>query len=75
MCAYVRMRESELTHLPTDKFSKIWMTFMNPGYAEFIPLLMKLLWVYVGSDLLWAGWSGDRIPVGGEIFHTLPDQS
>lgn len=32
------------TCLPTDKFSKIWMTFMNPGCAESIPLLMKLLW-------------------------------
>jgi len=25
------------------------------------------------SDLLWAGWSGDQIPVGGEISHTCPD--
>jgi hypothetical protein len=24
--------------------------------------------------LLWAGQSGDRIPVGGEIFHTRPDR-
>ena len=26
------------------------------------------------SDWLWAGRSGDRIPVGGEIFRTCPDR-
>ena len=26
------------------------------------------------SDSLRAGWSGDRIPVGGEIFRTRPDR-
>jgi len=26
------------------------------------------------SDSLRAGWSGDRIPMGGEIFRTLPDR-
>ena len=25
-------------------------------------------------DSLRAGWSGDRIPMGGEIFRTLPDR-
>jgi hypothetical protein len=28
----------------------------------------------IGSDWLRAGRSGDRIPVGGEIFRTRPDQ-
>ena len=27
------------------------------------------------SNSLRAGWSGDQIPVGGEIFHTCPDRS
>ena len=26
------------------------------------------------SDWLWAGRTGDRIPVGGEIFRTCPDR-
>jgi hypothetical protein len=28
----------------------------------------------VGSDWLWGGRSGDRIPVGGDIFRTPPDR-
>jgi len=45
MYAHVHMRERVNTCLPTDKFSKIWMTIMNPGCAKSVPLLMKLLWL------------------------------
>jgi hypothetical protein len=32
-----------------------------------------VVYIQQGGKHLWAAWSGDQIPVGGEIFHACPD--
>jgi len=34
--------------------------------------MKQLNWAY-DPTALWAGWSGDQIPLRDEIFHTRPD--
>ena len=44
--------------------------------SKYVSVLLKIWAGYFSrhSDWLWAGWSGDRIPVGGDIFRTCPDR-